>query len=169
MMTIRTFRGLGRDGRIQQCLVRSRYSIHVRNSFHPSVGMIENTSVLESQAFLHRLAAELEQVGLAGHTCSGQHPPRARKLGATYPHHTCTGFGLRRGIGQGALVCGFLCLAQSGTPQITIKGIMLEKERTIHQMCQNAVRPACLQRACTEGMCRAEGSFLFFFFLFERS
>lgn len=71
MMTIMTFRGFGRDGRIQQCLVRSRYSICVRNSFHPSVGMIENASGLESQAFPQRLAAELEQVGLAGHTCSG--------------------------------------------------------------------------------------------------
>ena len=65
MVTIMTLMGLGRDGRIEQCLVLSRCSKHMRTSSHSSVGMMENNGILKSSTFPDRPGAELGSVGLA--------------------------------------------------------------------------------------------------------
>lgn len=58
----------GRDGGIEQCLVLSKCSIHVRTSSHLNVGRMENNSILKSPTFPDRPGAEVELVGMGWNT-----------------------------------------------------------------------------------------------------
>lgn len=101
--------------------------------------MMENTRILEGPPFLTRLGpgrsggTRLEWGGPAGVGGPGWHPTTVGSAfpweeEAPSPHHSSPA-GLRGVSGK-----GLLSVAPSGTPKITVEGIMLEQGRTACQV-----------------------------------